>query len=55
MLEEEEKVLTKDFLIDKLTQLLIETNFKEKKLNKVIYVKKSQCYADLIKFIKEFL
>ena len=37
----------------KLTELLIKTEFEEKQTGKVVYVKKSQAYKDLIKLIKE--
>ena len=37
----------------KLTELLIKTEFEEKRTGKVVYVKKSQAYKDLIKLIKE--
>ena len=39
--------------IYKLTELLIKTEFEEKQTGKVVYVKKSQAYKDLIKLIKE--
>ena len=37
----------------KLTQLLIKEDFQEKQTGKVIYVKKTQAYKDLINLIKE--
>ena len=40
--------------IEILTKLLIELNFKEKEIGQSIYVKKKDCYQDLIKFIKEY-
>lgn len=43
-----------EFIIDKLTELLIELDLKEKETGKVTYVKKIQCYKDLIKFFKEW-
>lgn len=45
----------KECLIEILTKLLIELNFKEKEIGQSIYVKKKDCYQDLIKFIKEYL
>lgn len=45
----------KEYIIEFLTKLLIELNFKEKKLGQTIYVKKKDCYNDLIKFIKEYM
>lgn len=41
------------FAVSKLTELLIKEDFEEKKTGKIIYVKKSQAYRDLIKLIKE--
>ena len=43
----------KDFLIEKLTELLIKTDIEDKQKGKVTYVKKTRCYFDLIKLIKE--
>jgi hypothetical protein len=43
-----------DFIIDKLTELLIQVDEREKELGKAIYVKKTDCYRDLIKFFKMF-
>jgi hypothetical protein len=45
--------MAKELIIDKLTALLIKTDFKEKKLQRKIYVRKTDAYKDLIKFIKE--
>ena len=41
------------FALYKLTELLIKAKFEEKKTGKVIYVKKTQAYQDLINLIKE--
>ena len=41
------------YALYKLTELLIEEDFKEKQSGKVLYVKKTQAYKDLIKLIKE--
>lgn len=43
----------KDIIIDKLTELLIKQDFKDKKNKKITYVKKTSCYKDLIKFFKQ--
>ena len=41
-----------DFAIEKLTKLLIEEDFKEKKTNKKTYISKKQAYRDLINILK---
>lgn len=41
------------YALCKLTELLIKEDFEEKQTGKVIYVKKTQAYKDLIKLIKE--
>ncbi len=43
-----------DEIIEKLTELLIQEDEREKELGKTIYVKKTDCYRDLIKFFKLF-
>ena len=43
----------KEYTIEKLAKLMIETDFKEKKLKKKIYVRKIDAYKDLIKLLKE--
>lgn len=43
----------KEYTIEKLTKLMIETDFKEKKLNKKIFIRKIDVYKDLIKLLKE--
>ena len=42
-----------DFAIEKLTELLIKQDFDDKQKGKITYVKKTQCYKDLIKLLKE--
>lgn len=44
---------TKEFIIQKLTELYIKQDIQDKKKGKTTYVKKSSCYKDLIKFFKE--
>lgn len=41
------------YALYKLTELLIKAKFEEKKTGKVIYVRKTQAYKDLINLIKE--
>ena len=41
------------FALYKLTELLIKAKFEEKETGKVIYIKKTQAYQDLINLIKE--
>lgn len=43
----------KEYVIEKLTELLIKQDFEDKKKGKVTYVKKTQAYKDLIKLLKE--
>lgn len=43
-----------DYAIQKLTELLIKQEFKEKQNGDVIYVKKSQAYRDLIRLLKDY-
>lgn len=42
-----------DFVIKKLTELQIKSDFEDKQRKKIRYVKKTQAYKDLIKFLKE--
>lgn len=42
-----------EFIITKLTELLIKQDFEEKSKKQTIYVKKSQVYKDLINFFKQ--
>ena len=42
-----------DFIIEKLTELLIKQDLMDKEKGKDTYVKKTQCYKDLIKFFKD--
>lgn len=43
----------KDFIIEKLTELIIKQDELDKK-NGVEYIKKVNAYRDLIRFVKEF-
>ena len=43
----------KDFIIEKLTELLIKKDIEDKQKGKETYVKKTRCYKDLIQLIKE--
>lgn len=43
-----------DYAINVLTELLIKQDFKDKKTGKPTYVKKTQCYRDLIKLLKDY-
>jgi len=47
------KSRNKEYVIEKLTELLIKQDFEDKKKGKATYVKKTRAYKDLIKFIKE--
>ena len=46
---------TKEFIISKLTELLIKQDIADKKKGSNTYVKKTSCYKDLIKFFKEVM
>lgn len=46
---------TKDFIVQKLTELYIKQNIKDKQKGTDTYVKKTNCYKDLIKFFKEVI
>lgn len=41
-----------DYAISKLTELLIQQDFEDKKKGKATYVKKTQAFKDLIKLLK---
>lgn len=43
----------KEFIISKLTELLIKQDIEDKQKGKETYVKKTRCYQDLIQLIKE--
>ena len=43
----------KEFIITKLTELLIKQDIEDKQKGKETYVKKTRCYKDLIKLFKE--
>ena len=42
-----------DFAIEKLTELLIKQEFEDRKKNSQTYVKKTRCYKEIIKLLKE--
>lgn len=44
----------KDFIIKKLTELMIKQDFEDKKNKKVTYIKKVDAYRDLIRFFKKY-
>ncbi len=43
----------KDYIIEKLTELLIKQDIEDKRKGKPTYVKKTRVYKDLIKLVKE--
>lgn len=43
----------KEFIITKLTELLIKTDMEDKQKGKETYIKKTRAFKDLIKLIKE--
>ena len=43
-----------DDAIEVLTELLIKQDFEDKKRGKITYVKKTQCYKDLINLLKKY-
>lgn len=43
----------KEYIIEKLTELLIKTSIEDKKKGTDTYVKKVAIYRDIIKFLKE--
>ena len=45
----------KDYIIEKSTQLLIQTDFYEREKGVEVYIRKKQAYHDLIKLVKEAL
>ena len=42
-----------DFAIEKLNELLIKQEFEDRKKKSKTYVKKTRCYKDLIKLLKD--
>ena len=42
-----------NYAIEKLTELLIEQDFNDKAKGEITYVKKTRCYQDLIKLLKD--
>ena len=45
----------KEYIIEKLTELLIKQDIKDKQKGADTYVKKTAAYRDLIKFFKEVI
>lgn len=43
----------KEFIITKLTELLIKTDIEDKQKGKETYIKKTRVFKDLIKLVKE--
>ena len=43
----------KNYIIEKLTELLIKQDIEDKQKGKITYVKKTRVYKDLIKLVKE--
>lgn len=44
----------KDYIVEKLTKLMIRQDLEDKKNNKITYIKKVDAYKDLIKFFKKY-
>ena len=44
----------KEYIIDKLTELLIKTDIEDRKKGTSTYVKKTAIYRDLIQFLKGY-
>jgi hypothetical protein len=44
----------KEYIIQKLTELLIKTSIEDKKKGTDTYVKKTRVYKDLIQLLKEY-
>lgn len=47
--------MEKEYIIQKLTNLLIKQTMEDKKKGNDTYIKKTQVYKDLIKFFKEMI
>ena len=47
--------MEKEYIIEKLTKLLIKQTMEDNKKGKETYIKKTRVYKDLIKFFKEIL
>ena len=47
--------MDKDYIIEKLTKLMIKQSIEDRKNKKETYIKKVDAYRDLIKFFKEAL
>lgn len=43
-----------DYAIQKLTELIIKEDMEERKTGKVVYVKKTRVYKDLVKLLKDY-
>ena len=46
---------TLEFIINKLTELMVKQSIEDKKRGKDTYVKKTRSHQDLIKFFKELI
>lgn len=46
--------MEKEYIIEKLTKLLIKQTMEDNKKGKETYIKKTRVYKDLIKFFKEY-
>lgn len=44
----------KEYIIEKLTELLIKTSMEDKKKGTSTYVKKTRVYQDIIQLLKEY-
>lgn len=44
----------KEYIVEKLTKLMIRQDLEDKKNNKITYIKKVDAYRDLIKFFKKY-
>lgn len=47
--------MEKEYIIEKLTKLLIKQTMEDNKKGKETYIKKTRVYKDLIKFFKEVM
>ena len=47
--------MDKEYIIEKLTKLLIKQSIEDKRNKKETYIKKIDAYRDLIKFFKEVM
>lgn len=44
-----------EYMIQKLNELLIKQEFEDRRIGKSAYIKKTQCYKDLINLFKKCL